>query len=147
VSVVGRDLDVVLKRVPVLGVAAEVAHHVPAARGGQPHRLPARASQPHGQPVLQWPRRDRGGALDREELPVEREVPLRQREVQQLKALSPGPLEIVVAQVPAGRELYLAGDPAPEAEFEPAAAEQVKRPRLLGNPDRAVEREHGHRGT
>src|SRR5580693_2671409 len=71
VPVLGGDLDVVLKRVPVLAVRAEVAHHVPAARGGEPHRVQARPAQPYRQRVLERPGRDRRRALHREELAVE----------------------------------------------------------------------------
>jgi len=41
VPVPGDGLDVVLQRVAVACVGAEVAHDVPAAGGGQPHGLPA----------------------------------------------------------------------------------------------------------
>lgn len=79
VPILGGDLDVVLQRVPVVEVASEVAHHVPAAGGREPHRLLAGPAQPYGQPVLERACRDRGGAFYRVELPVECEVPLGQR--------------------------------------------------------------------
>ena len=71
----------------------------------------------------------------------------RQRQVHHLKALEPGAPQVVVAQVPAGRDLGLARDTAAEAELEPAAAEQVERAGLFRHPDRVVQRQHGHRGA